>query len=237
MTVTAGIGVRLQAPRPNPWLVAWTIVLTILAPLPLLLFGGYFGVPFYIESLILVAMTGSVFASGIAALVLVWQGRLTAAIFATTMYGVFAGSECAAAAFLTPYGGSLLAASAFGLRVLPAVAATSSLLREWLRSLTRGMSAARGVVRRTVRQLVAVYAGYAALEGLGFLWLFLQYTTPCSGAGGSTPSCSFVTDLAPLGAVGLVFVVLVVVTYTLGNLLEHGRNALVRSAGPPPKGH
>lgn len=228
---------QVPRPRPNPSLAACTIVLSILGPLPLLLFGGDVGVPFYIQSWIVVAMSASVTGLGVAALFLVWRSRLPEAILATTLYGVFAGAECAAAAFLIPYGGFLLPALAFGLPVSPAVLATYLLLREWLRNLARATSAAPWAVRRTARKLAAVYAGYAALEGLGFLWLFLRYTAPCAGASGSQTSCSSPRELAALIAMGLGFVVPIFVTVTLGGLLEHERNALIRSGGPPPPGH
>ncbi len=180
------------------------------------------------------ALTVALVGAAVAGFLEVWRGRLPAAILAATLYGVFAGTEAAAAAFFTAYSGLTLTAVPFGLLVLPAAAAIYLLLKEWLRTLARAASANPWAVQRTVRSVGAVYAGYAALELLGFLGLFAMFTAPCAGAGGSQTSCTSPRELATMGTLGMVFIVPIVVTFTLGQLLEHRRNALFRSAGPPP---
>ncbi len=213
-----------------------TGVLGLVAPVPLVLFGGMFGHLYDFQFLILDAFTVSLVVAAFVGFLNARRWRLPGAILATTLYGVFAGTEWAAAAFLAPYGSSSLLAVPFGLLVLPAAVATYLLHDEWLRSLAVATSAPAWAVRRVAKRLGMVYAGYAALEGFGFLALFIQYTAPCAGAGGSQTSCSSPQELAAMGAIGLVPVVPIVVAFTLGKLLEQHRNALVRSAGPPPTG-
>ncbi len=183
------------------------------------------------------AITVALMGAAVAGFVQLWRGRLPASILAATLYGVFAGTEAAAAAFFTAYSGATLTAVPFGLLVLPAAAATYMLLKEWLRTLARATSANPRAVLITVRKIGTVYAGYAALEVLGFLGLFAMFVAPCAGASGSQTSCSSPRELATMGTLGMVFIVPIVVTFTLGQLLEHRRNALVRSAGPPPTAH
>lgn len=216
--------------------MAATGLLAILAPVPLLVPGGILGAPWDYPVVILDAITVSLAAAALAAFLELWRGRLPAAILASTLYGVFAGTEYAVAVFLTPYGGSTLAAAPFGLLVLPAAAATYLLLKEWLRTLALATSASPGAVRMAVRHMVTIYSAYAALEALGFLAVFLLYAAPCPGASGSQTACSSQQESATLGTIGMVFVVPIVVTFSLGQVLEHRRNALFRSAGPPPTG-
>lgn len=226
---------QVVRPRPNSTLEFVTGVLAILAPVPLVLAGGGFGAPYGYQFLILVAMSLGQVGAAIAGFLEARRWRLPAAILSTTLCGVLAGAECAAAAFLAPYGASPFIAVSFGLLVLPAALATYLLLEEWLRTLARATAAAPWAVRRVAGRIAAFYAISAAVEGLGFLGLFLQYTGPCAGASGSQTSCSSTRELAAMGAIGLAAVLPIVVTVSLGDLLKQDRIALLRW-GPPPTG-